>query len=162
MRERRKEELEQHVQAVNAETRKQRRMLQGYEDDDSSDYSVESNRGENAIQEETVERVESMNGLEKEAEYVDEEKYTTVTVEEMGEEDGGSDGEETTSKQRGGVETAKVTRKTGTKRKALSGTSSKSKSKARSFRYESKAERTAGRQKQKLKNRAAKARREGK
>ena len=92
-------------------------------------------------------------------EYVDEDKYTTVTVEAMGE---AKESEEDAK-----PEAAKVRAKIANgdpkpPKKRPWSKESQPKQKKKKFRYESKAERSATRQKQKSKNHAAKLRREGK
>lgn len=101
--------------------------------------------------------------MDYEAEYIDEDKYTTVTVEEM---DASREGllrsQEHSSDEEQGEE--KPTSEANSKPKPVEKTkkaSDKPKKKKKKFRYESKAERQLTRKKERLSNsRKAKARRE--
>jgi len=102
--------------------------------------------------------------LEPDEEYVDEDKYTTVTVEAME----GSDVDEGSNRPPGDKpqgEKAEGDAAVLMKKKRIwskdPSNPAKRKEKKRKFRYESKAERQATRQKQKVKSRAARVRREG-
>ena len=88
-------------------------------------------------------------------EYVDEDKYTTVTVEAMGESDAESNGVDEKTIVKEPSKEAKATKK---RIRPKDG----DKTKKKKFRYESKAERSAGRQKLKAKSHQAKVRRKGK
>ena len=95
--------------------------------------------------------------IAQDEEFVDEDKYTTVTVEAMdrpGEES--EDDRIPIHPQRVVNGDAKTTKK------RMPSKDDKAKVKKKKFRYESKAERSATRQKQKSKNRAAMLRRKGK
>ena len=99
----------------------------------------------------------------QEDEYVDEDKYTTVTVEAMAEPTGDDDEEEAARVQRKiAADEAANKAKATTKKRPWLGPDGKPKPKKKKFRYESKAERSMTRKKQKTKNQAAKAKREGK
>ena len=162
LREERKAELERHVQEVNALLRPLAAAgsESGSGDHDDSDGS----EGWGGIE-------EAPPPIDHEAEYIDEDRYTTVTVEEMDlskegiykaeqtaarAEDGNAipDGE-----QEGDGET-KATKRIWTKERPKDGVRKPKKKKAK-FRYESKAERKQTRAKQRAKNsKQAKARRE--
>ncbi|TKA74395.1 hypothetical protein B0A55_04520 [Friedmanniomyces simplex] len=96
----------------------------------------------------------------QEDEYVDEDKYTTVTVEAMG----GSEDDEPAQRKDGEASARPDSKATAAKKRLWSKTNpadGKPKPKKRKFRYESKSERQDTRRKQKNKNQAAaKARRE--
>ncbi|EME39581.1 hypothetical protein DOTSEDRAFT_56916 [Dothistroma septosporum NZE10] len=155
LREQRKEDLESHVAAVNDELRKQNAILNGEEDvDDFSGFEDSTPTLAPAAKEHQEE-------LPDDAEYIDEDRYTTVTVEAM---DDGK--EEEFDKEE---ETAKYATKAQIDKKPLrkkrpwdKGGADKVKMKKKKFRYETKAERAVTRQKQKSQNKKfAKARREG-
>ena len=99
---------------------------------------------------------------QEEGEFVDEDKYTTVTVEPMGELGGDTAADSDEDKT---AAVAKMDSDRGeakpAKRKPWSKDGKPAAKKKRSFRYESKFERQATRQKQKSKNHAAKLRRTG-
>ncbi|QIX01282.1 hypothetical protein AMS68_006799 [Peltaster fructicola] len=134
MREQRKEDLQQHVRDVNKELRKMNPDL-------SSD--------DEELLDEEVPITASTPLDEQEEEYVDEDKYTTVTVEAMGEESEGEvDAIDNPVPDTFKESTAKQSRLFPRKEE-------------KKFRYESKHERQETRRKQKAKNsREAKARRE--
>lgn len=92
-------------------------------------------------------------------EYVDEDKYTTVTVEAMGDSEESETGSKQTAAKPG---TEMMNGNTRDPKKRIWSKENQTKAKKKKFRYESKAERSATRQKQKSKNHAAKLRREGK
>lgn len=102
--------------------------------------------------------------LPDDEEYVDEDKYTTVTVEPMGEpgdEEEDKDGKTAESKA-ASVATSKPDDKPAKKKRPWAKDGDSKKVKKKKFRYESKAERAVTRQKQKSKNhKAASARRNG-
>ena len=156
LREQRKEDLERHVTEVNAELRKQNLDV-GEGSDDGASGSEEGEVGWEGIAE-----AEPAEGLPEDEEYVDEDKYTTVTVEAMDGEDEGAveDGDEFAVKATGPVPGG-AEAKAGAKKRIWK-KDGQAKAKKKKFRYESKAERQATRQKQKSKNHKAKLRREGK
>lgn len=132
MREQRKEELQQHIRDVNKEFRKMNPDLS------SDDGLIEQTAPASIVPE------------EQEEEYVDEDKYTTVTVEAMGEES-----EDEDAAQKPSLPSTAPQSTTKTK------PSVPAKKKRKKFRYESKAERQETRRRQKAKNsREAKARKE--
>ena len=108
---------------------------------------------------EGIEEVKPAEVVAQDEEYVDEDKYTTVTVEAMegvgdaSEDDGTEANELTIVKEVHGDARAP--------KKRIRSKDGKAKVKKRKFRYESKADRSATRQKQKSKNHAAKVRRTG-
>lgn len=148
LRDQRKEDLEKHVAEFNEVLRKQNPDIS---DDESGDDAEKADEW-TGINEEPA--------LKDDAEYADEDKYTTVTVEPMrsgneeAEDDDDTGGkadktttEDPTNKKRIWTKDKPKTTKAPTKKK-------------QKFRYESKAERKATRVKQKSKNqKAAKARR---
>lgn len=156
MRQQRREELEQHVQEIDAELR---RLNPDLEDPEKE--------VENGTQDEARQSVDQTDGAEgREEEYVDEDKFTTVTVEPM---EGGDEEEEHGSKDGLGKPTVKTRRANGAapsaKKHGRTNESVESadsrKRKKKKFRYESKAERKQTRFKQKTKSvKAAKARRD--
>lgn len=125
--------------------------------------------GEDSDAEEAEDNFEGFGDAEQKAaedeEYVDEEKYTTVTVEAMG-EPGSEDEEESKRiaeiKAKEAKEAKEKADAIAKKKRPWAKDSDKPKQKKRKFRYESKAERAATRGKQKKKGSAAKARRIGK
>ncbi|KAM0690457.1 hypothetical protein Q7P36_009224 [Cladosporium allicinum] len=144
MREQRKADLQIHLKEFNAELRKQNPDIpdESESDDDAEEATFEG-FGE----------VDDIDGQEDE--YVDEDKYTTVTVEAMG----GSDDEVD--------KTAHVPKPEEDKtlfakpKKPATTKEGKLKQKKRNFRYETKAERKTTRDKQKKRNnKEATARRE--
>jgi ribosomal RNA-processing protein 17 len=160
MRKQRKQQLEEHVQAINVALRKS----VGYENGENDSDDEESAKGE-------WEGIEEPPPVNHEDEYVDEDKYTTVTVETVGisrdgfvkpggesESEDGADGVVEVKKPhgRGGNKTdpqAYPVKKE--KKKAL-------KKKKIKFKYEGKEERKVTRMKERSKNMLqAKARREG-
>ena len=149
IREQRKEDLTRHVAEVNAELRKQNPDL-------SENESVSEVNGDevewDGIDEKKAEDLQD-------EEFVDEDKYTTVTVEAMADPRDEAD-QDAESK----AAAVKALQTNGDAKKSRSKwkKDNKAKSKKRKFRYESKAERSATRQKQKSKNHAAAVRRKGK
>ena len=93
-------------------------------------------------------------------EFVDEDKYTSVTVEAMGERS--EESEDDSGPVDAGREAKVANGYTKAPKKRIRTKENKPKAKKKKFRYESKAERSATRQKQKSKNRAAAIRRKGK
>jgi len=158
MREQRREDLDKHVAEFNAELRKQ--------NPDLSDLESDAEVVDSGKQEEW-EGIDENESVAQEDEYVDEDKYTTVTVEPMGgmsEEDEDQDTRHSTqAAAHGDKGTAGVTKKRPWSKSASDANGvSKPKPKKKKFRYESKAERAMTRKKQKSKSHAAKAKREGK
>lgn len=119
----------------------------GEEDSDAPD-----DEGEWAgiVEPETAERIPS------DEEYVDEDKYTTVTVEPM---DDASDAAEDEEAEAARAKAARIASGNGAVVKKKREKDQKPKKKK--FRYETKAERQMGRAKQKSKNHKAKLKREG-
>ena len=113
------------------------------------------------------EGIEEPPAVDYEAEYIDEDKYTTVTVEEMDASREGllksahendTDMDEETEKP---VETKEAEIKTAKKRKPRSAASEAARKKKRNFRYESKEVRRETQRKQRnVKSKKAKARKE--
>ncbi|RMY07858.1 hypothetical protein D0868_05128 [Hortaea werneckii] len=164
MRKQKKEDLEKHVREVNQELRKQNPDLDvdGGEEEDSDEGEGEEWKG--------FEEGDAKDGLGEDEEYVDEDKYTTVTVEAMGGSDDDDEREEDSEEPIKAAASAQVAEqktangdvKTEKKRTwSKKNPNEKPKQKKHKFRYESKAERQVTRQQQKKKNsKAAKARRE--
>jgi len=150
LREQRREDLSRHVAEVNAELRKQNPDLS------ESDSTPEIN-GQHGDWE-GIEEVEPE--VAQDEEYVDEDKYTTVTVEAMKDPRDESEDDAEPKKTGGNQRTANGGSKGPKKR--IWGKESKAKTKKKKFRYESKAERSITKQKQKSKNHAAMIRRKGK
>ena len=162
IREQRRMDLEKHVEAVNS-------MLRSGEEGESDELEMEVAEARGLWRVGGLERVGVDDGRlpEHEEEYVDEDRFTTVTVEPLkmdgDEEDAGSEGEgDITGAAREG--TGKVGVKSGrasgirhgkgpwTKEKPEK---NKPKKKKKKFRYESKVERKMTRTAQKSKNSAA-------
>ena len=99
--------------------------------------------------------------MAEDEEYVDEDKYTTVTVEAMEDFDPASQSDEEPDVQSQGEQKGHGETKP-RKKRTWSKDGKNAKAKKKKFRYESKAERQVTRQKQKSKNHAAKVRRKGK
>lgn len=144
-------------------------MLNSTEKGDSSDgdgSNLERNEAPVAVEQHVEEEPER-----REDEYIDEEKYTTVTVEPMEESQGGEESDASDEAEgKDGAEASKagnderdakdtvVPKKRIWTKKPQHG---KPRKRRKKFRYETKIERKAGRSKQKAKNTAAaKARRE--
>ena len=142
--------MNRHVAEVNAELRKQN-------PDVSESESVTDANGDDVewagIDDGEMEAAQD-------EEYVDEDKYTTVTVEAMGDprDEPDNDAESKTALKEDGKANGDIN----APKKRIWNKENKAKPKKRKFRYESKAERQVTRQKQKTKNHAAKLRREGK
>lgn len=153
LREQRKEDLEQHLAEFNAELRKQNPEMVAADAGEKGEGDDEVEWG--GIDGKASEPIED---VEREDEYVDEDKYTTVTVEAMGEdaevESELRATEKAITKDRDDAKTSK--------KRAWKTADGKAKPKKKKFRYESKAERQVTRQKQKKSSQAAKARRENK
>ena len=148
MRDQRKVDLERHVAEVNDLLRKANKDS----DDDSSAAEDEEEWGGIASPPRP-----SIDGVD---EYVDEDKYTTVTIEAMDDAKAfakDSDDEEQTTVVKGDTETKEgdVVKKKMVWSKGKK-VDPKSKPKKKKFRYESKGERKETRNKQKAKNAAAK------
>lgn len=162
LRQQRKADLEQHVAEVNRLLKKADPNAASASDDDADEDDSEEEW--NGIE-------EKQEVVDHEEEYVDEDKYTTVTVEtvdidrdgfrkrkEIGEEDESDEAEEDAPVDKVGSTEEKQAhgKRVWTKEKPKT---DKRKKKKKKFRYESKADRKATRDKQKMKNREqAKAR----
>ncbi|EHY51816.1 hypothetical protein ABEF95_001600 [Exophiala dermatitidis] len=154
LREQRKAELERHVQEVNV-------MLRPPSPDsgsDDDDDAAESNEEWNGLSDPEPEPIDH------EAEYIDEEKYTTVTVETMdvsreglfkpesnGDEERKNKDEEVEEEGSTSAKKKRPWSKDKPKDKSKDKTE-KSRKKRRNFRYESKAERKVARTKERNKN----------
>lgn len=158
LREERKAELEAHIKAVNAMLPVQRVVTDSEGDKDEED----GNDGWEGIPDPV------QNGVDHEEEYMDEDKYTTVTVEEVdvsrdglkrlqgGEEH--EDEEEETTQTVGARMPASKSKRDPSKK--VRDKDKRIKKKKKSFRYESPAERKMNRVKERArKSKAAKARR---
>lgn len=140
---------------VNAELKKQNRAIG---EDSDADSGAEGSLGEwEGIGEAQPEEV-----LPDDEEYVDEDKYTTVTVEAMDGEDEADALDDEDSAVKTIVPSKGEAGAKGITKKRIWSKDGQAKAKKKKFRYESKAERQATRQKQKSKNHKAKLRREGK
>ncbi|OJD32425.1 protein required for cell viability rrp17 [Diplodia corticola] len=162
LRQQRKEDLERHVAEVNRMLKEANPDLQSSSDDEG-DEGGEWNGIEEGGEEQKHEDV-----VDREEEYVDEDKYTTVTVETVdidrdgfkkrpaGDEDDEEDGEDEdvegrdATNEAGGEADAK---KANGKRVWTKERPKTDKPKKKKFRYESKAERKVTRDKQKAKSR---------
>ena len=136
-------------------------QLKRLRDEDKSDNDPESEDEEG---EEGWEGIEEPPAVDYEAEYIDEDKYTTVTVEEMDASREGlrksvrEDDPEEEKEKEPVVETAEPEKKP---KKSWRSNSDKPKTKKKKFRYESKGERRLTQAKQRLsKSKKATARRE--
>lgn len=140
--------MNKHIEAVNAEVRKQNPDLS------ESESVGEANSDE--VEWEGIEDGEAEIAQDEE-EYVDEDRYTTVTVEAMGDprEEMEADSEPRTmaADSNAGAKAPK---------NQIRSKDNKAKQKKRKFRYESKAERQITRQKARSKNHTAKIRRQAK
>ncbi|KAE8361424.1 nucleolar protein 12-domain-containing protein [Aspergillus caelatus] len=154
-----REEREAEFQNALEEHQKQLKRLRQEENGASSGSDSESDGEDNEW-----EGFEEPPAVDYEAEYIDEDKYTTVTVEEM---DASREGllrsqEHSSDEEQEGEE--KLTSEANSKPKPVEKTkkaSDKPKKKKKKFRYESKAERQLTRKKERLSNsRKAQARRE--
>lgn len=165
LREERKRELEERVKVVDAYMRPT--------EPDTQESAEGSGDSDDSDSDETESLDEPPEKLDHEAKYVDEDKYTTVVVEEVDVDRDGfvkvggsndtrkpiaSESEETTA-QTNGAKPKGTTRRQWTHERPKDA-ASKPKQKRKKFRYESKAERKVERGKQKAKNsKQAKARR---
>lgn len=158
MREQRKQDHEKHYEAIKAELQKQDEIMEEvgvkYGKDGGDDEESEEDEWDG---------LPDAQPIPEDEDYVDEDKYTTVTVSAM-EDDALEEEEEEEARAAAAVALKKkaeeeeaAARKKKGGRKGLD--SSKKKEKKKKFRYESKAERKVTRFKQKAKNaKAAKAR----
>ncbi|KAF2474768.1 terpenoid cyclases/Protein prenyltransferase [Lindgomyces ingoldianus] len=160
LRKQRKEDLERHVSEVNA-------LLRKATDDPHSDKeSPENTDSDDNTSEEEWEGLEEpvVEDIDREDEYIDEDKYTTVTIESVQiskhgfQKTGG-----------GGADSGEQDKENGTGEGEQKKTWAKErpkvdrpKKKKKKFRYESKAERKVTRMKQGAKNRAQASARKGK
>ncbi|KIW17868.1 hypothetical protein PV08_05063 [Exophiala spinifera] len=154
LREERKAELERHVQQVNAMLRSAS-ALNGAEDQGTA--------SSNSDEEWSGISGEEPAPVDHEAEYIDEDKYTTVTVEAMDvsreglfkAEQAKDEGHKTYEQEtKVGQEPGKVAKKPKwTKEKPKDGSEKPKRKKKRNFRYESKTERKTARSKEKSKGR---------
>nr|POE82776.1 ribosomal rna-processing protein 17 [Quercus suber] len=158
LREQRRDDLEQHLAEFNTELRRQNPELGST--DAGGTHAAED--GEWAGIDDTATEALSAAPVEREDEYVDEDKYTTVTVEAMGDED---KEEEEEKKEGQTMKAGKDAGATNNGKKRIwskNAPDGKTKPKKKKFRYESKAERQMTRQKQNKSSKAARARREKK
>jgi ribosomal RNA-processing protein 17 len=143
LREERKKELEEHVNAVNA-------LLQDVEGGIGGGEGSEEEDVWGGIEDEGDTAVKAVEVLDHEEEYVDEDRYTTVTVEAVNVSKEGlqkvADDDSDPEKE---VEYAKPAEKEETGKKKWP-----KKERKKKFRYESKAERKVTRGKQKAGNKA--------
>lgn len=152
-----REERNAEFQRIVEENEKALRKLRG-ESDSQSEEESDSN-------EEEWEGFEEPPAVDYEAEYIDEDKYTTVTVEEM---DASKEGlykaekdESDESRSRKGDTVPATAKSNSATKKAKKAGDDKPKKKKKKFRYESKEDRKLARAKQKMSNkRKADARRE--
>jgi ribosomal RNA-processing protein 17 len=166
IREERKRELEERVKVVDAYMQP---IIQREKDTNAASDDAGSDSGESEVSDDLPEKIDY------EAEYVDEDKYTSVFIEEVDvDRDGFVEADEPDSSAQvgppsdveAGVKPQKEDQKATSKRKWTHEKPRKSESapkkKRQKFRYESKAERRAERDKQRAKNsKQAKARRSG-
>ena len=141
--------MNRHIAEVNEELRKQNRALSDSED--AGDVNGDD------VGWEGIDDAEQ--DVAQDEEYVDEDKYTTVTVEAMG--DPRDEPENDSEAERKAKEVVSNGEAKAPKKRIWS-KDGKAKPKKRTFRYESKAERQVTRQKQRSKNHTAKMRRTGK
>ncbi|KAJ5242411.1 uncharacterized protein N7469_000738 [Penicillium citrinum] len=154
----REDRAQEYKQAMEEHQRQLKRIQE--EDGDSSENNPEEDEDE-----EEWGGIEEPPAVDYEAEYIDEDKYTTVTVEEMdASREGlrkavrGSDSEEEEEKEEASAEEATPAKPA---KKAKKATADRPKKKKRQFRYESKQDRKVNAAKQRLsKSKKAKARRE--
>ncbi|RMZ82882.1 hypothetical protein DV737_g1871, partial [Chaetothyriales sp. CBS 132003] len=166
IREERKQELEAHVRQVNAAIQPELEGDGG--DDESEDGEEDTDEGGSAVEDGDGDGAAVVEPVDHEAEYVDEDKYTSVVVEEMDVSREGlrkthddakeqSQGRPQDKPRQNG--TGVASKPAPTHGKARDG-ALKAKKKRKKFRYENKAERKATREKERSKNRQqAKARR---
>lgn len=151
LREERQAELARHVEEVNAYYRRETPQA---ENDNRVDGSSRSGEEED--------RTAVLEPIDHEAEYIDEEKYTSVTVEEMDvtreglrkaqADDELEEAQEVEDSNSAQPADPKPTKRKWTKEKPKDG-AVKPRKKRKKFRYEGKAERKASREKEKSKNR---------
>lgn len=175
MREERKKDLERHVAEVNALLRKHNPDISDSEEDEDDKASDDEWAG--ISESKTAEAAAAPPNPDGVDEYVDEDKFTTVTIETMSDDprkwDGGAEDsdaeteeEEVTVVKEGqdadvkgaGEEAAGAVagkKRVWTKEKPTWKDGDKAKSKKKTFRYESKFERQQGRQKIKSKNKSS-------
>jgi ribosomal RNA-processing protein 17 len=159
IREQRKQDLEKHIAEYNAELRKLNPDL------DEVELETEDVNGQDGgAAEETLDRAAEVEG---EDEFVDEDKYTTVTVEAMGEsasegsdEDGDAKGSHSAAPMGDMAEVGAAKKKRIWTKEPPAADGRPKQKKKKKFRYETKAERQETRRKQKKQSRAAKAKRE--
>jgi ribosomal RNA-processing protein 17 len=154
LREQRKQELEEHVKAMNAAMKK------------ANGVESESEESEEEDEDEEWGGFDDAPVINHEDEYIDEDKYTTVTVEAVDisrdgfvSHDAGDESEEEVAVVKGGEEGEDQESKgEGEKKKRVwtkeKPAGDKTKKKKKKFRYESKSERKVTRSKEKAKNRA--------
>ncbi|KAF2749644.1 hypothetical protein M011DRAFT_456429 [Sporormia fimetaria CBS 119925] len=150
LRKQRKEDLEKHVAEVNALLRKANGDPSEAEDgSDSNDEDSEFEGFDEPVPEE----------INREDEYIDEDKYTTVTIESVGISKDGFESTKTGDGETEGGDDEKKEKRVWTKEKPKT---IRPKKKKQKFRYESKAERKATRIKQGAKKKAQAAARKAK
>ncbi len=155
MREERKIELEEHVAAVNA-------LLADADTDFLKKFKEDGSDGEwDGIKDDD----KPVEPVDHEEEYIDEDKYTTVTIEEV---DVDKDGIHTLAEEERAAAAAKKRAEAAAKKAEEDGKNDlrmkkqwPKKEKKKPFRYESKIERKMGREKQRNKNKKQAAARKG-
>ncbi|KAK3700105.1 hypothetical protein LTR37_016108 [Vermiconidia calcicola] len=150
LRDQRKEDLEKQVAEFNAELRKLNPDVS-----DAEESGAESWAGVDEVAAPVAPEVA------QDEEYVDEDKYTTVTVEAMDGEDEDEEEAAHAKTKEEEARKAKADEAAKASKKRIWNKDGQTKAKKKKFRYESKAERSATRQKQRKKNHAAKERRTG-
>lgn len=168
MRQKRKDELEEHVKAVNdalsSAVAGDSESQAVYEDESNNEWTGVSEDAEGG----SPEAAPAVRPVDHEDEYIDEDKYTTVTVEEVGisrhgfdrAEDSSEDGSEgdalQTRADSGRASTKSQPSRTVSRQEEREGRLRK---KRKKFKYESKADRKVTKAKERMKNsRAAKTR----
>jgi ribosomal RNA-processing protein 17 len=171
LRDKRKTDLEEHVALIAKEMRRQTRIMDGEEDaglssddEDDDDDGEKGGKDWDGIPDPTP--ATAIPEEDAEAEYIDEDKYTTVTVEAMGGESDEDGEEEIDYAALDAAKASELHAKRNARRrpweKRNPDGSLQPKAKKQKFRYESKADRQATRQKQKSKNaKKAASRRDG-
>lgn len=157
MRQQRKVDLEKHVSEVNALLRKANGDLSEAEEASSDASDVEAFEG--------FDETPQIEEINREDEYIDEDKYTTVTIESVGISKEGFEkagGNEEGDKENGEGERGAFADKKRVWTKEKPKSDRPKKKKKVKFRYESKAERKVTRMKQGAKNRAEAMKRKGK
>ncbi|CAO2648896.1 Nn.00g098450.m01.CDS01 [Neocucurbitaria sp. VM-36] len=165
LRQQRKVDLEKHVEEVNRLVKQANGDIsEAAETSDDDDDNEDENEGENENEEEEFTGFQESEPINQEDEYIDEDKYTTVTIETVGidrsgfSKPGGSGEDGGTKEKEGKAGDAKDGDGEGKKRvwtKAWP-KSDKPKKKKKKFRYETKTERKAERMKQGAKKRKQK------